>query len=261
MRKRFTKPEQVETNTEQSQDWKAVARRYAVGMTENTVEAMHSMDPLTDPVARQYIPQRDELKIISEELPDPIGDDVHSPVKGVVHRYPDRVLFSPVNVCAVYCRYCFRREKIGPGKDVLSKDERRAALDYIRAHEEIWEVILTGGDPLVLSPRQLKDIIDELNTIDHVKVIRIHSRVPIADPERVTYKLCEALQSEKALYLALHINHAQEITSAVRMAVRSLHEAGCVVLSQSVLLKGVNDNAEALEDLFRALVAMRVKPY
>ncbi len=239
----------------------AVSRRYAVGATSNVIEAMTSADPNSDPVARQYIPMLDELKILPQERTDPIGDDVHSPVKGIIHRYPDRVLFSPVNVCAVYCRYCFRREKVGPGADVLNVRERDAALDYIRSNSDIWEVILTGGDPLVLAPRHLRDIITALNDIDHIQVIRIHSRVPIADPERVTYKTCSALQSEKALYIALHINHAQEITPAARMAVKSLHESGAVLVSQSVLLKGVNDDAEVLENLFKALVAMRVKPY
>lgn len=262
MSKRLTKKADFsKINGTNAKDIEAVARRYAVGVTTNIIESMRSTDPNLDPVAKQYIPQIDELKILPNELTDPIGDDNHSPVKGIIHRYPDRVLFSPINMCAVYCRYCFRREKVGPGKDVLNTEERETALDYIRSNKDIWEVILTGGDPLALSPRQLGNIIKSLNEIDHVQVIRIHTRVPIADPSRVAYKLCQALESEKALYIALHINHAQEITPSVRMSVRSLHEAGCVLLSQSVLLKGVNDNAQALEDLFKSLVAMRVKPY
>ncbi len=214
-----------------------------------------------DPVAKQYLPQETERKILPVERRDPIGDDVHTPVKGIVHRYPDRVLFKVANACAVYCRYCFRKEMIGPGTKGLSQDEINAALQYIRSHNDIWEVILTGGDPLVLSPRQLSAIIDNLCAIPHVQVVRIHTRVPVADPQRVTEELCTALNREKAVYVAIHINHAQEITDDVRRALKSLHAAGCVLLSQSVLLKGVNDDAQTLENLFRELTALRVKPY
>lgn len=214
-----------------------------------------------DPVAKQYLPQETERKILPVERRDPIGDDVHTPVKGIVHRYPDRVLFKVANACAVYCRYCFRKEMIGPGTKGLSQDDINAALQYIRSHNDIWEVILTGGDPLVLSPRQLSAIIDNLCAIPHVQVVRIHTRVPVADPQRMTDELCAALNRDKAVYVAIHINHAQEITDDVRRALKSLHAAGCVLLSQSVLLKGVNDNAAALENLFRQLTALRVKPY
>ncbi|MEZ5813899.1 MAG: lysine-2,3-aminomutase-like protein [Alphaproteobacteria bacterium] len=247
-------------------------KKYTYRITENVKQTIMG-DLRNDPVAKQYIPQTKELKILPEENPDPIGDDAHTPVKGIVHRYPDRVLFKPANVCAVYCRYCFRREHVGPKangrSDILNDEERRAALDYIRAHPEIWEVILTGGDPLVLSPRQLDEIMAELSAIPHVQIIRIHTRVPIADPARMTAALINALtkqtgQSEnspKAVYMALHINHAQEITEDVRTCLSALHRAGINLLSQSVLLKGVNDDAETLSNLYRALVPLNVKPY
>lgn len=238
-----------------------VARRYAVGMTDHVAGTIKG-SVASDPVAKQYVPQAQELKILPEEMPDPIGDDVHSPVRGIVHRYPDRVLFSPVTVCAVYCRYCFRREKVGKPGGVLKPTERKAALDYIRSHPEIWEVILTGGDPLVLSPRQLGEIMAELASIDHMKIIRIHSRVPVADPARVTDELIAAMRGAgKPVYLAVHINHAQEITDEVRAALACLHGAGINLLSQSVLLRGVNDEAATLEALFRRLVELNVKPY
>lgn len=238
-----------------------VGRRYAVGMTDHVAGTIKG-PAASDPVARQYVPQIQELQILPEEMPDPIGDAAHSPVRGIVHRYPDRVLFSPVSVCAVYCRYCFRREKVGKAEGVLKPVERAAALDYIRSHPEIWEVILTGGDPLVLSPRQLGEIMAALSGIAHVRVVRLHSRVPIADPARVTEALTEAMkQAGKPVYLAVHINHAQEITDEVRAALALLHGAGINLLSQSVLLRGVNDDAATLEALFRALVEMNVKPY
>jgi lysine 2,3-aminomutase len=172
------------------------------------------------------------------------------------------VLLKIVNSCAVYCRYCFRREMVGPGKaQGFGPEKLEAALAYIENTPRIWEVILTGGDPLVLTPRRLETVIRRLNAIKHVQVIRIHTRVPVADPDRITSDLCEALTSDKALYVSLHVNHAQELTEDVRSAIARLRRADCVLLSQSVLLRGVNDNVDALEDLFRQLTALRVKPY
>ncbi len=240
---------------------KAVTARYAVSITDHVAGLMQG-EAGQDPIATQYIPQARELTTLPEELSDPIGDEAHSPVKGIVHRYPDRVLFKPVQVCAVYCRYCFRREHVGPSSGVLKPEERTAALDYIRSHPEIWEVILTGGDPLVLSVRQLQEIIGALETIPHVQVIRIHTRVPLADPVRITPQLCDMLRAcTKPLYMAVHVNHVQELSPEVHTALKILHESGVVLLSQSVLLKGINDSAEVLEALFRALVARKVKPY
>ena len=238
----------------------AVKERYAFRTTE-TIESLITGTPDDDPIARQYIPTPAELFATSEEDYDPIGDEVNTPVKGIVHRYPDRVLFKPANVCAVYCRYCFRREHVGPGSEILTDEERKEALEYIRANKKIWEVIFTGGDPLVLSARQLGQIINELNAIKHVQVIRFHTRVPVADPKRITPKLLNALDSDKAVYMPLHINHANEITNEVVRAIKDLRKAGVILLSQSVLLKGVNDNAKTLEHLYRRLVALGVKPY
>ena len=241
-------------------DSPVLLKKYAYRITD-TIKNVMKGGVSQDPVAKQYIPQKQELKILPEENIDPIGDDLHSPVKGIVHRHTDRVLYKPANVCAVYCRYCFRREMIGPGSDILNAEERTAALDYIRAHPEIWEVILTGGDPLVLSPRQLGEIISALNQIKHVQVIRIHTRVPIADPARMTDDLLSALKSEKPIYMALHVNHAQELGPETRTAVKTLHKARINLLSQSVLLKGVNDSADTLAGLYRELVALNIKPY
>jgi lysine 2,3-aminomutase len=235
-----------------------VGRKYAV---KTTPHVLSTIKPAHDPVGKQYLPQLKELAITPEESLDPIGDDIHTPVKGLVHRYADRALFKIVNVCAVYCRYCFRREMIGPGAGALTPHEIEAALDYIRNNKNIWEVILSGGDPLVLSPAKLKKLMDDLAAIPHVQVIRIHTRIPAADPARVTNEMATALKQDKAVYVAIHINHAQEITPEVERAFKTLREADCILLSQSVLLKDVNDNADALEDLFRKLTALRVKPY
>ncbi len=237
-----------------------VSRRYAVAVTPHLADLMADK-PASDPIRRQFVPTGEELVVAREELGDPIGDDTHSPVKGIVHRYRDRVLLKPLHACAVYCRFCFRREDVGPGGDALDAAELEASLDYIRAHEEIWEVILSGGDPLLLSPRRLKQIVAALAEISHVGVIRIHTRIPVADPARVTSAMVRALKCAKAVYVALHCNHADELTPETRAACARLIDAGLPMLAQSVLLKGVNDDAETMERLLRALVAARIKPY
>ncbi|MBR0895315.1 lysine-2,3-aminomutase-like protein [Bradyrhizobium tropiciagri] len=243
-------------------DLEQVAARYAVAVTPE-LAALIDPDDANDPIARQFIPSADELVEQPGENADPIGDDAHSPVAGIVHRYPDRVLFKLVHVCAVYCRFCFRREMVGPGKaSALSDDAYRAALDYIRSHPEIWEVILTGGDPLMLSPRRLTEIMADLAGIDHVKIIRIHTRVPIADPGRINAEMIAALRVEGATtWIAIHANHPRELGANARAACARLADAGVPLVSQSVLLRGVNDDAATLEALMRAFVECRIKPY
>ncbi|WP_029582847.1 lysine-2,3-aminomutase-like protein [Bradyrhizobium sp. URHD0069] len=243
-------------------DLEAVAARYAVAVTSHIAELIDPHDP-DDPIARQFIPSAEELLTQPEENADPIGDHSHSPVAGIVHRYPDRVLFKLVHICAVYCRFCFRREMVGPGKTTsLSQAAYDKALDYIRAHPEIWEVILTGGDPLMLSPRRLTEIMADLAAIDHVKVIRIHTRVPVADPARISAETIAALKVTGATtWVALHANHARELSGRARAACAEIIDAGIPMVSQSVLLRGVNDNPAALEALMRAFVECRIKPY
>jgi lysine 2,3-aminomutase len=239
-----------------------VAARYAIAVTPDVAALIDPLDP-NDPIARQYIPSVDELTTLPAERADPIGDHAHAPVAGIVHRYPDRVLLKLVHVCAVYCRFCFRREMVGPGKETaLSGDAYAAALDYIRAHPAIWEVILTGGDPLMLSPRRLREVIGDLAAIDHVKVIRLHTRVPVADPARVTDEVVAALKAPGAVtWVALHANHPRELTDAARAACARMVDTGVAMVSQSVLLRGVNDDAATLEALMRGFVECRIKPY
>ena len=238
----------------------AVAQRFAVAVTTDMVDLIDPADP-ADPIARQFVPDPAELVERPGELSDPIGDDVQSPVKGIVHRYPDRVLLKPLHTCPVYCRFCFRREMVGPGATALNAAELNAALAYIGAHKEIWEVIVTGGDPFMLSARRLGAIVAALGRIPHVAVIRFHTRVPVAEPARVTPDLVTSLKSDKAVYVAIHCNHARELTPAARQACRRLGRAGIPLLGQSVLLRGVNDDPTTLEALMRALVAARIKPY
>ncbi len=249
-------PEHQRTSIEE------VGARYAVAITPSLAELIDSADA-NDPIARQFVPDPAELATEPGELSDPIGDDAHSPVPGIVHRYADRVLLKLVHVCPVYCRFCFRREMVGPrGRGSLTPEQLTAALGYIASDQHIWEVILTGGDPLVLSARRLRAVVKRLAAIEHIKILRVHTRVPVVAPELITRECVRALKADgKATYLVLHINHARELSKAARTACARLVDAGIPLLSQTVLLKGVNDNPAALTLLFRTLVENRIKPY
>ena len=240
----------------------AVAARYAIALTPEMAALIDSADP-NDPIGRQFIPTSRELERVPEEDADPIGDDIHSPLKGLVHRYPDRVLLKPLHTCPVYCRFCFRRESVGPdGAGGLAESEIAAAFSYVASRPEIFEVIVSGGDPLMLSPRRIAGLAEAASRIPHVKVMRWHSRVPLVDPERISAALIAAAKSfAGAVYVAVHANHPREFTPAGRAALGRLADAGIVLLSQTVLLKGINDDAEVMEGLMRAFIANRVKPY
>jgi lysine 2,3-aminomutase len=235
-----------------------VARRYAIAVSPAMAALIAEPD---DPIARQFVPHADELVAAPHERVDPIADDALSPIRGVVHRYADRALLKPLLICPVYCRFCFRREHVGPDGGLLSEAELQAAYDWFAARPAIREVILTGGDPLMLSPRRLASIVGALSAIPHIEILRVHTRVPVADPERVTGALAAALETERAMWVVLHANHAREFTDAARAAIRRIQTRAIPLLGQSVLLRGVNDSAESLEALFRAMLAARVKPY
>lgn len=239
-----------------------VMAAYATAITPALAGLIDRNNP-DDPIARQFVPSPAELDVQPDELPDPIGDMTHEPVPGIVHRYPDRVLLKAVAVCPVYCRFCFRREMVGPEKQGnLSQAELDGALAYIRAHPGIWEVIITGGDPFMLSARRAEALTRELDAIPHVKVIRWHTRMPVADPERISNEFVSAIRSTRwAVYVAVHCNHPRELTEAARAALSRMADAGIVLLSQTVLLKGVNDTVDTLADLMRGLLEARVKPY
>jgi len=239
-------------------DLAAVAARYATAIPPGIVDLIERAD---DPIGRQFIPDPAELITAPHELIDPIGDDALSPVTGIVHRYPDRALLKPTLACPVYCRFCFRREHVGPEGGVLSEAELDAAIGWIAAHPAIVEIILTGGDPLILSARRIDDILTRLGAIPHVRRLRIHTRVPVVAPERITGELVAALDTETPLFLVLHSNHAREFTHAAGDALARLRYGGVPLLGQSVLLRGVNDTDAALRDLFETMLTHRVKPY
>jgi lysine 2,3-aminomutase len=251
----FTAPQNSDTLA-------AVAERYAVAITP-TMAALIDPDDPTGPIARQFVPTTAELITHAAELADPIGDHAKSPVPGLVHRYPDRVLLKIVGVCPVYCRFCFRREMVGPDAGHnLSDGELDAAIAYIRATPAIWEVILTGGDPFMLSPRRVHALMQSLASIPHVKIVRWHTRVPVVAPHLVTGTFIEALTSvNKTTIVGIHANHPRELTPAAHAALAGLSQAGIPLISQTVLLRGINDDVATLDALMRAFLEARIIPY
>lgn len=238
----------------------AVAARYATAITPAMAALIKPHDP-DDPIALQYIPDAAELITAPHELEDPTADAPFTPVKGVVHRYPDRALLKPLLACPVYCRFCFRREKVGPDGGVLTEAELESALLWFEGNTAIREVILTGGDPLMLSARRLGEILGRLAGMAHIETLRIHTRVPVADPARITTALVGAMRQTKPVFIAVHANHAREFTPDAAGALARLAEAGVPLLGQTVLLRGVNDDAAAMEALLRAMIRNRIKPY
>lgn len=240
----------------------AVAGRFAIAIPAALAALIDRNDP-ADPIARQYLPDPREVETAPGEDPDPIGDRRHTPVEGIVHRYPDRVLLKVVHACPVYCRFCFRREMVGPGKDRnLSPAAIDRALAYVASRPEIREVILTGGDPFILAPHRVAALTTAIDAIAHVERIRWHTRVPVVDPQRITAGFAAALRPTRAgLAVAVHANHAREFTPDAAAALARLRKAGARLLSQSVLLKGVNDDADTLCDLLDAFAAHGITPY
>ena len=237
-----------------------VAEQFAVAVTEDVAELIDPADP-ADPIAAQFVPTRRSSLTAPEERADPIGDERWSPVPGIVHRYPDRVLLKPTLLCPVYCRFCFRREVVGKKGAMLDRASLERAFDYIRQQPQIWEVIVTGGDPFLLAPRRIADIVRILDQIPHLGSCAFIPAFRWSIHGGSSRALVEALAAEKAVYVVIHANHPRELTAQVREAVLKLNRAGIPLLSQTVLLRGVNDDAAVLEALFRRLVAMRVKPY
>lgn len=239
-----------------------IARRYAVAIPPH-LRAKLLQAEKRGPLARQFVPDPREADARPEDLADPIGDQIHTPVKGLVHRYRNRVLLKIVSVCPVYCRFCFRRDMIGPGQEaMLTENELSAALSYVSHHPEIEEVIMTGGDPLVLSPRRIAELTSAISDIAHVKVLRWHSRVPVVAPERVTADAVAALaNTNKLVRVAVHANHPAELSTDAERASTRLIAANITLLSQSVLLRGVNDGVNVLTELFARFGQVGLEPY
>ncbi len=213
------------------------------------------------PIRLQTIPREQELITSPEEMADPCGEDKHMPVHGLVHRYPDRVLFLVNEMCAMYCRYCTRSRMVGDGNRTLRPSTYEAAYDYIRSNKKIRDVLISGGDPLTLGDNMLESIIKNIRSIPHVEFVRIGSRVPVTLPQRITTELVNILKKYGPIWLSIHFNHPKEVTKRVKFAADLLADNGIVMGSQTVLLKGVNDKPATMKKLFHELLKIRVRPY
>jgi lysine 2,3-aminomutase len=233
----------------------AVAARYPVRISTHYLSLISEPG---DPIWRQCIPDPRELD--DDQLPDPLGEERLSPVPGLIHRYPDRVVWLVSDDCAVYCRFCMRKRRLGQSFPI-SEEDRIAALGYIASHPGIRDVILSGGDPFMLPYAELDNLLCRLRAIPHVEIIRIGSRVPVVLPERITQELCTILKKHHPLYLNTHFNHPCEITPEAREACGRLADAGIPLGNQTVLLKGVNDDPATMTRLMQRLLAIRVRPY
>jgi lysine 2,3-aminomutase len=213
------------------------------------------------PLIRQVIPDPEEISSLNESLPgDPICEDVWSPVPNLTHRYEDRVLFLVSDVCPVYCRFCTRKRKIGRNLQV-TEDTITVGINYIKDQSRVRDVLLSGGDPLMLDDDHLESILDDLRRIEHVQILRVGSRVPAALPQRITPRLSSLLRRFGPLYIHTHFNHPAELTEEAREACRLLADEGIPLANQTVLLRGINDNTDILEALFRELLTVKVRPY
>lgn len=234
--------------------------KLAMGITPYFFNLIDGQD-VKCPIRAQVIPRIDEMHYVSGDMTDPCGEDKDMPVPGLVHRYPDRVLFLVTDRCASYCRYCTRSRVVsGVGEQELELDFDRA-IDYLKQHTEVRDVLLSGGDPLMLSDKRLGDLLRRLRAIPHIEFLRIGSRIPIFMPQRITPELCAALKEFHPLFMSVHVNHPKELTLEVREALGRLADAGIPLGNQSVLLKGVNDDPELYKILVQKLLRCRVRPY
>ena len=223
--------------------------------------ALMDRDDAQCPIRKQVVPQRSEMEPDIVGVADPLEEVAHSPVKNLIHNYRDRVAFCVTAECAIYCRYCLRKRMVGDAEQFMNREELQLAIDYIAAHEEIRDVLLTGGDPLIFNENNLEWILSRLRAIPHVSVIRLGTRLPVTLPYRVTEALCHMLEKYHPVWVNTHFNHPKELTEDAAQACDLLMRAGIPVGNQTVLLKGINDESETLKQLFEGLVAMRVRPY
>jgi len=264
LRHRITSLESLETLlklTPEEREGVALAGRHlAMAITPYFFNLINRNDPEC-PIRWQVIPRVEETTTAPWELIDPCGEDEHMPVPGLVHRYPDRVLFLVTDRCAAYCRYCTRSRVVSGAGDQHLETDFSAAINYIRQHPEVRDVLLSGGDPLMFSDERLEHLLSQLRAIPHVEFLRIGTRIPIFLPQRITPELCAMLKKYHPLWMSIHTNHPREATAEVREAVGRLADAGIPLGNQSVLLRGVNDSAEVMKELMHRLLMMRVRPY
>ena len=264
LKNRLTSVEQIERHLVLTPEERAgclfANQKLALAVTPYFFNLIDRDDP-DCPIRKQVIPRADEQVVSEDEMLDSLGEDEHSPVSGLVHRYPDRVLFLVTDRCAAYCRYCTRSRLVSNAQDYNFHPEYEQGLRYIEAHPEIRDVLLSGGDPLLLSDKKLEHLLSRLRAIKHVEFIRIGSRIPVFLPQRVTPELCEIFKKYGPIWMSIHVNHPRECTAELRDACERLAFVGVPLGNQSVLLRGVNDDAEVMKALVHRLLRMRVRPY
>lgn len=264
LRNRIQTLEQLESRLQLTGEERAgtilAGKKLALGITPHFFNLIDPNDP-NCPIRRQVVPQIEESNIAPDEMLDPCGEDSNMPVSGLVHRYPDRVLLLVTDRCASYCRYCTRSRVVsGAGEQELTVD-LEGAFAYLKKHPEVRDVLLSGGDPLLLSDAKLNAILTRLREIPTIEFIRIGTRIPIFLPQRITPELIAMLRQHHPVWMSVHSNHPKEITAEVRDALTRLADAGIPLGNQSVLLRGVNDQADILKELFHKLLLCRVRPY
>jgi len=264
LRSRIQTLEQLEKRLSLSGEERAgtilAGKKLALGITPHFFSLIDPQDP-DCPIRRQVVPRIEEASRAPDEMVDPCGEDSHMPVPGLVHRYPDRVLLLVTDRCASYCRYCTRSRVVsGAGEQELTVD-LEGVFRYLENHPEVRDVLLSGGDPLLLSDAKLNAILTRLRSISSIEFIRIGTRIPIFLPQRITPELVAMLKQHHPLWMSIHSNHPKELSYEVREALGRLADAGIPLGNQSVLLKGVNDRSEILKDLFHKLLLCRVRPY
>ena len=244
----------------QRKDLEACMGKFRVSVTPYYASLMDP-DDSTDPVRMQGVPTPAELVIHAEDIEDAVSEDFDSPTPRITHRYPDRVLFVVTEMCSMYCRHCTRRRLVGGSEDIVARTEIDNAIKYIERATEVRDVLISGGDPLVLSDAQLESILQRVSAIDHVEIIRIGSRMPVVCPQRITPELVEMLKKYQPIYFNTHFNHPQEFTAESKLACDRLNDAGIPMGNQTVLMRGINDDARVMKKLSHKLLQYRVKPY
>ncbi|MDD5687039.1 MAG: KamA family radical SAM protein [Elusimicrobia bacterium] len=238
----------------------AVNSRLKMSITPHFLSLIDKNDP-NCPLRKQAIPTHQELNISENDLADPCGEEKDTVVHGLVHRYPDRVLLLATDLCSMYCRHCTRRRIVGQKEISLSQEHLEAIYEYIRKNKKIRDVLISGGDPLILSDEKIESILKSLRSIEHVEIIRIGTRIPVTLPQRITSGLTAILKKYHPLYVSIHFNHPKEISPETKVACSMLADAGIPLGSQTVLLKGINDTPKIMVRLMHELMKMRVKPY
>ncbi len=264
LRHRVTKLEQLQEILqlipEEIEGIKQSKGRLALAVTPYFVSIMDSSNP-NCPIRRQAIPRIEECHLSKNDMVDPCGEDKNSPVSGLVHRYPDRVLLLVTDQCATYCRYCTRRRLVGSNERPITQGNFEEVLKYLRTHKKVRDVLLSGGDPLLLENERLEEILSRLRMIPHIELLRIGTRAPVTLPQRVTVGLVRMLKKYHPLMISIHFTHPKEITDAVRRACNELADGGIPLGSQTVLLKGINDKPYVMKKLVHELLKIRVRPY